>query len=87
MSEPYDILVQNATIVDGSGQPAYTGSVGIVGEKIVAVGETGDTAALIIDGRGLIACPGFVDPHSHNAHGRQPGDAGHHYLFGRQLWL
>jgi N-acyl-D-amino-acid deacylase len=65
MSEPYDILIQNATIVDGSGQPAYTGSVGIRGEKIVAVGETGDQAGRLIDGRGLIACPGFVDPHSH----------------------
>ena len=65
MSEPYDILIQNATIVDGSGQPAYTGSVGIRGEKIAAVGETGDRAARIIDGHGLIACPGFIDPHSH----------------------
>jgi N-acyl-D-amino-acid deacylase len=70
MSESYDILIQNATIVDGSGQPAYRGNVGIRGEKIAAVGETGDaaargTAARVIDGRGLIACPGFIDPHSH----------------------
>jgi dihydroorotase/N-acyl-D-amino-acid deacylase len=39
--------------------------VGIRGEKIVAVGETGDQADRILDGRGLIACPGFIDPHSH----------------------
>ena len=62
---PYDILIQNATIVDGTGGPAFAGSVGIVGETIAAVGEAGDQAQRVIDGSGLVVCPGFVDPHSH----------------------
>jgi N-acyl-D-amino-acid deacylase len=65
MSERYDILIKNTTIVDGSGQPAFLGSVGVRGEKIAAVGDIAGEAARVIDGAGLITSPGFVDPHSH----------------------
>ena len=64
MSE-YDILIKNATIVDGTGAPGFRGDIAILGEQIVAVGEVAGTAKRIIDGTGLIASPGFIDPHSH----------------------
>ena len=64
MSE-YDILIRDTTIVDGSGAPAYGGSVGIKGERIVAAGAVEGHAARVIDGSGLVTCPGFVDPHTH----------------------
>jgi N-acyl-D-aspartate/D-glutamate deacylase len=65
MPERYDILIRNTQVVDGTGAPAFTGSVGIVGEKIAAVGPIVGDAAQVIDGTGLVTCPGFVDPHSH----------------------
>jgi N-acyl-D-amino-acid deacylase len=61
----YDLVIQNATIVDGTGKPGAQGSVAVQGERIAAVGAAPGTAAATIDGSGLVVCPGFVDPHSH----------------------
>lgn len=63
--EKYDLLIKNTKIVDGTGKPAFVGDVAIRGEKIVAVGEVDGVAAIVIDGTGLVTCPGFIDPHSH----------------------
>lgn len=65
MGNEYDILITNTTIVDGTGSPAFRGNVAVTGEKITAVGKTSKEAKLIVDGKGLVTCPGFVDPHSH----------------------
>lgn len=64
----FDILILNATIVDGLGTPASAGSIGISGDRIAAIGDLdGATAPAgrIIDAAGLVVCPGFIDPHSH----------------------
>lgn len=61
----YDIRIDNATIVDGTGAPGYQGSVGISNGKIVALGDAPDDAATIIDGTGKIVSPGFIDIHTH----------------------
>jgi len=63
--ERYDVLIKNTKIVDGTGKAAYRGDIAIKGEKIVAVGRVTGEAATIIDGSGLVTCPGFIDPHSH----------------------
>jgi len=59
-------LIVNARIVDGSGLPARPGAVRVAGERIVAVGEIplarGDT---VLDARGMVLAPGFIDTHSH----------------------
>jgi len=65
LSANYDVLIKGSEIVDGTGRPAFRGDVGIRGEKIAAVGDIGGEAARVIDGSGLVTCPGFVDPHSH----------------------
>lgn len=65
MSEEIDIVIKNATIVDGTGQPSYTGSIGVRGERIAAIGNLEEGAAQVIDGSRLVACPGFIDPHNH----------------------
>jgi N-acyl-D-amino-acid deacylase len=58
----------NARILDGSGGAAVSGTVRIVGDTIVAAGADvraarGDT---VIDAKGLVLAPGFIDTHSHH---------------------
>ena len=59
-----DILIKNATILDGSGAAAYTGSVGIKDGKLV-LSNLPDTAEEVIDATGKYLAPGFIDVHSH----------------------
>lgn len=61
----YDILIKDCQVVDGTGKPAYKGSIGITGTRITAMGDLRETSKVTIEGKGLVACPGFVDPHSH----------------------
>jgi len=64
--QPFDILITNARIVDGTGASATTGSVGVRNGRIAAVGNVSGTAARTIDAHGLVLAPGFIDPHSHS---------------------
>ncbi|GAB5552362.1 MAG: D-aminoacylase [Saprospiraceae bacterium] len=64
--EQYDIILRNGTIVDGSGQAAYVGDVGIRGEQIAALGKLGNaTSEQEIDLSDLVIAPGFINIHSH----------------------
>jgi N-acyl-D-aspartate/D-glutamate deacylase len=59
-------VIRGATVHDGTGKPGYKGDLHVKGDKIVAVGEVGDAAgAKVIDGTGLVVCPGFIDLHTH----------------------
>jgi N-acyl-D-amino-acid deacylase len=63
----FDIVIRNATIIDGSGRDRFLGDVGIIGEKIAMVTEPyqAGKGAKEIDATGLILTPGFVDIHTH----------------------
>jgi N-acyl-D-amino-acid deacylase len=63
-----DLAIRGATILDGSGGPAFAGDVGVRGARIEAVGALpgGGAAAREIDGGGLVLAPGFVDAHTHD---------------------
>ena len=64
----HDLIIRNAKIVDGTGTPAFEGSVVIDGQTITAVhrGSSGpSTARRIIDAEGRLLTPGFVDIHTH----------------------
>lgn len=61
----YDLIINNGTIVDGTGKPSFTGSVGIKDGKIAAIGDVSGDAAKTIDANGQLVTPGWVDVHSH----------------------
>jgi len=61
-SSRFDVLITNGRIVDGTGSPWMRGDVGIVGDRIAAVGRlTGAGAAATIDATNLVVAPGFID--------------------------
>jgi len=61
----FNILIENATIVDGTGKKAYEGSIGIKDDKVVSIGAISGDADKRINAEGLTAVPGFIDSHSH----------------------
>ncbi len=59
---PYDLILKNGWIIDGSGNPRYRGDVAITGDRIAAVGFLGNaTARNTVDASGLVVAPGFID--------------------------
>jgi N-acyl-D-amino-acid deacylase len=63
-------VIVNARLVDGTGAPARTGSVRVVDGRIIEVGGvTPATGERVVDARGLVLAPGFIDPHNHSTDG------------------
>ena len=62
----YDVVIRNASIVDGTGAPSFEASIGIRGDRIVTVGEISERGAVDLDARNLVVAPGFIDVHSHD---------------------
>jgi len=64
--ETFDMLIKGGKIVDGTGNPSFHGDIGIKGDAIAAIGDlTEQTAEKIIDAKGLVISPGFIDNHTH----------------------
>src|SRR6202021_382659 len=61
----YDLVIRGGTVVDGTGGATREADVGIVGNKIAAVGVVSGGGAEEIDARGKLVTPGFVDIHTH----------------------
>lgn len=68
MSE-YDVLIRNAQVVDGTGNPWYYADVLIRDDRIAAITPVGtisrDVVAEVVDATGMVVCPGFIDIQSH----------------------
>ena len=66
----YDVVIVNGKIVDGTGNPWTYGDIGIRGDRIVAVTPRGAlenaSAKQVIDARGHIVAPGFIDIQAHS---------------------
>ena len=66
-STPYDMIIQNGMVVDGTGAPAYPATIAIKKDKIVKISKENIDAAQaikLIDANGLIVSPGFIDMHT-----------------------
>jgi len=68
--ERYDYVIRDATIVDGTGGPSFTGGIGVTSDRIVAVWHGSPflrphAVILEIDGHGFVLAPGFIDTHTH----------------------
>src|ERR1043166_5684336 len=65
-SEAYDIVITNARIVDGTGNPWFRGSIPIKNRRIEKVGFfDASYAKQTIDAHSQIVAPGFIDVHTH----------------------
>jgi N-acyl-D-amino-acid deacylase len=62
-----DLIIRDATVFDGLGSPRVRADVGVIGDRIVAVGDLGGSEAdRDVDADGLALAPGFIDAHTHD---------------------
>jgi N-acyl-D-aspartate/D-glutamate deacylase len=66
----FDTLLRGGLVIDGPGSPARRADVGVIGDRIAAVGDLSDvdaaTVELVLDVTGRAVTPGFIDPHGHS---------------------
>lgn len=63
----FDLVIRGGLVLDGTGLPAYPADLGIVGDRIAAVGPIApEQGRRVLDVAGLHVCPGFIDIHSHS---------------------
>ena len=61
-ADAYDVVIRNGRVVDGTGAPWYAADVGIRAGKIATIGRLPDAEGKrVIDAKGLIVAPGFID--------------------------
>ena len=69
-AQQYDVLILNGKIIDGTGNSWFYGDVAVKDGKIISVGRLSNaTANKILDAKGLIVAPGFIDVHAHIENG------------------
>ena len=67
MTQEFDLLIRNGTVVDGTGGARYPADIGVNGGRIARIGALGDAVGKNeIDAGGLIVAPGFIDAHTHD---------------------
>jgi len=70
---PYDLLIRNGRVLDGTANPWFPADIAIRNGRIVAMGSLADArAARVVDATGKYVAPGFIDIHSHADDGSGP---------------
>src|SRR5258708_37932456 len=62
----YDLVIRNATVIDGTRAPRYAAEIALTGGKIAAIGKDLPKGANELDASGKVAAPGFIDAHTHD---------------------
>jgi len=66
VSPSYDLVITNARVIDGSGNPWFRADIGVNDGRIVRIGRIGAIQGRqAIDAKGQILAPGFIDVHTH----------------------
>lgn len=67
MAEHYDLLIRNATVIDGTRAPRFGADIGVRADRVVKMGRLdGAKADIEFDASGKVAAPGFIDAHTHD---------------------
>src|SRR5213078_5099112 len=62
----FELLIRNATLIDGTRAPRFEADIGISAGKISRIGKLTEKGEVEIDASGKIAAPGFIDAHTHD---------------------
>jgi N-acyl-D-amino-acid deacylase len=72
---PLDLVLRGGILVDGTGAPGRRADVGVLGDRIAAVGDLdAGAASQVLDATGLVVAPGFIDVHVHTELERLGGE-------------
>jgi N-acyl-D-amino-acid deacylase len=66
MGERYDLVVRNATVIDGTRAPRFEADIGVSAGRISRIGKLKEKGKIDIDASGKIVSPGFIDAHTHD---------------------
>ncbi|MFA5521560.1 MAG: D-aminoacylase [Castellaniella sp.] len=67
MAQTFNLIIRNATIIDGSGAERRQGDVAIADDRIARIGDLGSAQARQeVDAEGRVLAPGFIDAHTHD---------------------
>ena len=82
VAQQYDVVIANGKIIDGTGNSWYYGDVAIKDGKIMYVGKISNvTATKVINAKGLVVTPGFIDVHGHIEGGIFENPTADNYLY------
>ena len=77
----FDLLIRNARVIDGAGNPWYRADIGVKAGLVSALGDLKvKTADRTIDAAGRVAAPGFIDVHTHIEGGIEAVPSAENYI-------